>query len=352
MQAPPARASVPHLPPTLADRLPILAAVILGVMALGRGWVSDDGFITFRVVDMLWHWHGPVFNPGERVQAYTHPLWFFYLAISGRLGVDLYYAAIFGGVVCAAATGYLVTKILPPLAAIVVVALLATSTSFLDFSTSGLENSLSHLLIAAMLWTAFSGDGPLDAARARRLVFFGGLAILNRLDLAMLVGPVVGLVMFSRPRSMVGLLPVAVWMLFAAWYYGTPLPNTMYAKVGAFTIGEAIRHGLSYFTDYLLSEPFHAALAALSVAMGIRAGRSKSWPEILHREQLLLLACCAGVLLYVLYFIVVGGDFMRGRMFTAPFLMAVIVGGMVLSVEGPALTPWTAALAVALCIGA
>jgi arabinofuranosyltransferase len=76
--------------------------------------VSDDGYITFRVVDTLWSGYGPNFNPGERVQAYTHPLWFFYLAASGRLGIDLYYVAVLGGVACAAGTGYLVARLLPP----------------------------------------------------------------------------------------------------------------------------------------------------------------------------------------------------------------------------------------------
>ena len=345
-----ARPFVP--PPTLAERLPLLAAVILGVMALGRAWVTDDAFITFRVVDMLWHGHGPVFNPGERVQAYTHPLWFFYLAFGGRLGFDLYYVAVVGGVACAAGTGYLVARILPPLSAIVAVALLATSTAFLDFSTSGLENSLTHLLVAGMLWMAFGGDGPLDARRAFRLVLLGGLAMLNRLDIAMLVVPLIGLVIFSRPRSMLGLAPLVLWLLFAGWYYGTPFPNTMYAKIGAMSTGEALRHGLSYLADYALAEPLHMAVATLSVAMGVRAARSKSWPEVLRREQLLLLACCAGVILYVLAVVVAGGDFMRGRMFTASFLVAVVVGGMVLAVEGPALTPVTAGLATALCIGA
>jgi hypothetical protein len=55
--------------------------------------------------------------------------------------------------------------------------------------------------------------------------------------------------------------------------------------------------------------------------------------------------------LYV-YVIYIGGDFMRGRMFTAAFLVALVVGGLVLAVDGPALTPAAAGLAVALCIAA
>ncbi len=54
------------------------------------------------------------------------------------------------------------------------------------------------------------------------------LPFCNRLDIALLVGPVLALVIFGRPTSMVGLLPVALWLLAAAWYYGTTLPNTMY----------------------------------------------------------------------------------------------------------------------------
>lgn len=100
-------------------------------------------------------------------------MWFFFLAVSGRLGFDVYYAAVVGGVACAACTAYLV---------------------------------------------------------ARMLVLFGGLAVLNRLDMLLLVAPVLGLVIFSRPRSAVSLWPVVLWLPVAAWYYGTPFPNTFYAK--------------------------------------------------------------------------------------------------------------------------
>ncbi|HET7721937.1 MAG TPA: hypothetical protein VFK43_18345, partial [Acidimicrobiales bacterium] len=36
-----------------------------------RRWVTDDGFINFRIVQMVLAGHGPVFNAGERVEAAT-----------------------------------------------------------------------------------------------------------------------------------------------------------------------------------------------------------------------------------------------------------------------------------------
>ncbi len=178
----------------------------------------------------------------------------------------------------------------------------------------------------------------------------GGLAALNRLDVILLAGPLMAVVLVGRPRALVGLLPLAGWLLLAAWYYGTPFPNTMYAKVGAFSTGEALRHGLSYLADWVLTEPLHAAVAAIGVTLGFQEGRSRSWPQPLQREQVMLLACCVGVGLYVLYVVVIGGDFMRGRMFTAPFLVSVMVVGMVLAIRGPALTPQAAAVALALSV--
>ena len=41
-----------------------------------QAWVSDDAFITLRVVDKVVQGRGAVWNTGQRVQVYTHPAWF------------------------------------------------------------------------------------------------------------------------------------------------------------------------------------------------------------------------------------------------------------------------------------
>src|SRR4051794_34306228 len=64
---------------------PTLLYLILGYT---HRWSSDDSFINLRVVDQLLHGNGPVFNAGERVEAYTSPLWLAILSVgSAVLGV-------------------------------------------------------------------------------------------------------------------------------------------------------------------------------------------------------------------------------------------------------------------------
>ena len=64
------------------------AALALPPLALARlgweqRWVTDDAFIAFidlRIVQHLLAGHGPVYNLGQRVEAYTNPLWVLLLA--------------------------------------------------------------------------------------------------------------------------------------------------------------------------------------------------------------------------------------------------------------------------------
>ena len=64
--------------------LAISAMATLSAVYLANAWVCDDAYITFRSIDNLVNGLGPVWNAGERVQAFTHPLWFL-LRISAKL---------------------------------------------------------------------------------------------------------------------------------------------------------------------------------------------------------------------------------------------------------------------------
>ena len=97
-------------------------------------------------------------------------------------------------------------------------------------------------------------------------------------------------------------------------YYGFPFPNTYYAKV-AIGIPRTLqlRQGLAYVANSINFDPFTLGLIGLAAAVAVRLRRL---PEI---------AAAASALLYVLYTISVGGDFMSGRFFAMPLLVCAIV---------------------------
>src|SRR5436190_12749562 len=58
-----------------------LPLVIIYILILYRtAWLSDDSYITLRSVDNFVNGLGPVWNPAERVQVFTHPLWYLLLS--------------------------------------------------------------------------------------------------------------------------------------------------------------------------------------------------------------------------------------------------------------------------------
>ncbi len=58
----------------------LLLISLVSVELLSTAWISDDAAITLREIENFIHGYGPNFNVGERVQAYTHPLWFLFLS--------------------------------------------------------------------------------------------------------------------------------------------------------------------------------------------------------------------------------------------------------------------------------
>ena len=82
----PSAESAVHQEPTAAPgRLQSWLVVVVPLLILLVGawiyrWVQEDAFINFRIIGNLLAGHGPVYNVGERVEAYSDPLWLFLLA--------------------------------------------------------------------------------------------------------------------------------------------------------------------------------------------------------------------------------------------------------------------------------
>ena len=291
------------------------AFAILAIELLRTAWVCDDAYITYRTADNIVQGFGPVWNTTERVQGFTHPLWLAVFTAAYAMTREAYYTGIaLGAALSLGALMFLSRRIArTPWALVIAVTALVSSKAFVDFSTAGLENPLSHLLVLVFLWCWWSE--PQDSQRLRRLTTIGSLLMLTRIDLAVLIGPAlaceawrVGLRSAWRPL-VIGSLPLVAWELFSVFYYGSFVPNTAYAKLNvSMAEGEALAKGLAYFTRTAIADP--ATLPAMAIAAGVTLGLSgrRDWP---------LVAGLVGALAYVWW---IGGDFMAGRFFTVPLV--------------------------------
>jgi arabinofuranosyltransferase len=321
----------------------VTVVMLLGIffMELVRtAWISDDAGITLRTVINFLNGYGPRFNVAERVQGYTHPLWFLLLSAVSYIAGNVYYATFFVSIIVSLVTFWmLIIKIPTKFSGGVIAGLiLILSKSYIDFSTSGLENPLSHLLLVT---TVFLAIGLSVSYQAKALALFCvicGLLYLTRVDLMVLIAPLVVYIIArslsvssvhlqegvlrpwwrpNKPASSVfkalllGSLPVLLWTIFSIYYYGFPFPNTAYAKLATgIPLADRVSQGCSYFLHFAQTD----SLSCLTILVGVALG--------FERRNYLAASISIGIVFYLGYVLSIGGDFMMGRFFTAPLLMA------------------------------
>jgi len=265
--------------------LGLLLVLLVGILA-ARAWVGDDVFITMRVADQFVHGFGPNYNQGERVQAYTHPLWLLLLTGAYALWRDPYAVPIaLSVVVSLAAVGVAACRAAGGFSgAALGLVLLAFSAAFVDYSSAGLENPLNHLLAAVFVAVLL---GARQAARLPGwLALIAALAFLSRADTLLLYLPAL-LVVFMQRRGWntllqlaVGLLPVLIWEGFSLLYYGFPFPNTYYAKLtSSIPPGDLLLQGLRYlfYTRPLIAAHHSGWLGAAFLDAAVAPGCTCFW---------------------------------------------------------------------------
>ncbi|MCR9244608.1 MAG: hypothetical protein NXI31_06220 [bacterium] len=293
-------------------------AVLLLVAVGGSAWLSDDSLITLRTVENCVQGHGLRWNAAERTMTYSHPLWCGLLFVPRLVTGELYFGTIaLGGLLTLVTVAVMVRIHLA--AAALLLAVMASSRAFVDFSTSGLENPLSHLLLVSLL--AILRQRHRGVSKRAAVLF--GLLVLTRHDLVWLGLPLLGCALWSRPRRewlIAALLAggmVLAWLAFATIYYGSPWPTTAYAKAFRHELAGAdlVMAGLKYALHLLYFDPVTALTIAVGIVVGcLRAPARLALPAI-------------GCLLQLAYVIAVGGDFMAGRFFTPLFVVALWILG-------------------------
>ena len=312
--------------PVWVDHLPVFALIgLFLVIITRRAWVGDDAYITFRTVDNFIHGYSLTWNAGERVQAYTHPLWMFTLSFFYFISREIYFTSIFVSLTAsiAAVSLYAWRVARTWVGAALGVLILALSNAFVDYSTSGLENPLTHLLLA-IFFVVYFGQKP-TFRRLFWLSLVASLAGVNRLDTLLLYAPALLYSWWQLRQQrksviplLIGQVPLALWEIFSLVYYGFLFPNTAYAKLNTgVSGGELFAQGFFY----LLNSFEHDPLTLLAIFGGILltlSTRSRRGTSV-----------AAGIALYLLYILKIGGDFMSGRFLTAPLFCAVVLLGQI-----------------------
>lgn len=241
--------------PKFTIKLPPRALILitLVILALAARLIPgprtiDDAYITFRYARNILAGEGFVFNPGQRVMGTTTELYTLLMsaigALAGGAQADFPWIALVVNALVDAGTALLLWRIgrrsgfeLAGAAAGLAWGIAPYSVTF---AIGGLETSLYVFLLTLAVWAYLSRRGWLTALAA-------ALSLLTRPDAVILLGPLAvdWLIRgFRRAEDRVRLheilivaLPVLAWLIFATLYFGSPVPHSIQAKLGAYRLG-------------------------------------------------------------------------------------------------------------------
>lgn len=328
-------------------------------------WVSDDAFISFRYAKNLIDGLGLVYNQGESVEGYTNFLWTMMISAGMYLGYDPLRISQALGILFYLLTVYTLYKasllLFPrpesgwpalrilPLASICI----SIQTHAAVFATGGLETSLfsflltagsSFLLISRKWESLMTGLFILMLSAFTRpdgLLFyaFGSVYVfLFHFQKDKIIEKIIKAVFLQIP-FLVFYLPYWIWK----WdYYGYIFPNTYYAKsADSWYISQGIQYILLYFSAYYVflfipgiliyiwAVKYYPVISGLKGSDSSKERKLKKeitektgrpsfffdfydWRnDFLFRSSILLLLPS---LLYILFLMKIGGDFMFGRL--------------------------------------
>ena len=245
----------------------VIIALALSARFLPGERTIDDAFITYRYARNILAGEGFVYNPGERVQGTTTPL---YTLLMVTLGAPGGAAANFPAIALAvnaladAITALLLWQIGKrlkyPYAGIAAGLLWAMAPFSVTFAIGGLETSLYVLLLTATVYAHISKKHTLAAGLA-------ALSLLTRPDALLLLAPlaldriIFNLQPANQPKTgrllkdaSIFLIPTAAWFGFATFYFGSPIPHSVAAKTLAYRLPEGaglVRLMQHYATPFL-----------------------------------------------------------------------------------------------------
>jgi arabinofuranosyltransferase len=328
----------------------VLMALGYALYASNRmfGRLYDDTHITLRYAQNLADGYGLRFNPGQQpVEGYTNFLLTVFLAGCAKIGLPLLgvtkivsISAALGVVI---ATYWLASLVMPGASGLLRATpslVMAGCGWFAFYAAIGLETHLFALLVTVAACLVLRGKWPwagvvFAAAYLTRPEGAGLWAVtLAWLVWQVWLAPIVARRferlapdasdVRPRPRDVLAFaLPfIVIAGLHEMWrlsYYGEPVPNTFYDKVG--TAAQQVRRGIDYVI-YSLPQLHPATLALLALLLvlipsGAIRGRAARYIALLATA-------------FISYIILIGGDFIGPRFLfhVFPFIIVLAVAAV------------------------
>lgn len=319
----------------------LCALILIVYLAQAAGFwplTVDDAYISARYADNAAHGRGLVFNPGERVMGYTNLLLVIIETLAYSMGADGLLAAKLLGLAAGASVLLLTVRIsrslgdgLYPWAGLLAAALLAVYPFLPLNATMGLETALFTALILGGIglfihciqekqwsWRQQAGMAALFfLGTLTRPEGLGFAAMALGFQLLLVLRDALPYGKSQAKKSWVSLKPLAwfglylvllapvLWGLSAT--YGSPIPNTFFAKTAAgFSLGKYTLGFLYLFQWFAQTGGGYWLVPVILLPFLARQSR----------KPLVLLAGFSGF--YTLYILYSGGDWMSGFRFIVP----------------------------------
>lgn len=233
----------------------IIFVLALAARVLPSPRTIDDAFITFRYSRNIVEGLGFVYNPGVLTLGTTTPLFTVLMAAISALtgGQDFPWYALTVSALADALTAVLLYRIAQRMTGshwpgLLLGVLWAVAPVSVTFAIGGMETSVNILWFVAATW-CFLDRRPLW------LGVFVGLGFLTRIDSVIWSGLLLLAQLIDHWRHSAGqplwrrwpwrtwlaaALVVLPWLIFALFYFGSPVPNSLSAKSVAYVLPPAI----------------------------------------------------------------------------------------------------------------
>ena len=306
------------------NRYRFFAFLIFIAVITMLAWQSDDSYHAYIMAKNLVDGNGFVYNIGQRATASTCPLFTLVVAAGYFVIRDMFFVSLLINIVFSALAfrifilGFCRTKREIVFGLIVLIG----SVSFVSYTTSGLENSMLFFLGACFVKIYFEHE-RYTSKNMLILALLVALIAMTRMDAVLIFAPM-ALYVFLLKRDgvsfgkavglgVLGLLPFVLWEVFATFYYGFPFPNTAYVKLGTgIALKDYLIRGIRYYLNAVVCDPIVLIVPVFVIIAAFSVKKAQ------------YIFCVAGPLIYGLYLLYIGGDFMMGRHFTLPFFISLI----------------------------